>query len=66
MRDIELVADFLSLNYSNKVSLEFLIKLSQKLELIEKMPEMYPVSKFNIRVRKCFIHRNVSLFHEIS
>ena len=28
------------------------------------MPEMYPVSENNKRVRKCVVHKNTTLFYE--
>jgi hypothetical protein len=40
--DIENISRFLQINYSNKVKLDFLVRLSEKLLLIEKMPFMYP------------------------
>lgn len=64
--DIELIADYLQRNYSNNSRIDFLLILSKKLQLIENMPFMYPVSKTNIRVRKCLIHKNCSLFYEVS
>jgi hypothetical protein len=51
--DIEVISDFLREKFSNKSRLEFLFLISEKLQFIEKMTFMYPVSKTNIRVRKC-------------
>ncbi len=64
--DIEVISDFLREKFSNKSRLEFLFLISDKLQFIEKMPFMYPVSKTNIRVRKCLIHKNCTLFYEVS
>ncbi|GAB3516401.1 type II toxin-antitoxin system RelE/ParE family toxin [Emticicia fontis] len=63
--DIENVSRFLQNNYSNKVKLDFLVRLSEKLLLIERMPFMYPVSFNNPRVRRCVIHKNVVCFYEV-
>lgn len=64
--DIESIAVFLQDTFSNKVKVDFLVKLSEKLLFIEKMPFMYPTSAKNPRVRRCIIHKNVSLFYEVS
>jgi plasmid stabilization system protein ParE len=48
--DIELIADFLQKKYSNNSRIDFLLILSEKLQLIENMPFMYPVSKTNNKV----------------
>lgn len=63
--DIENISRFLQNNYSNKVKLDFLVRLSEKLLLIEKMPFMYPTSNNNPRVRRCIVHRNVACFYEV-
>lgn len=63
--DIENISRFLQNNYSNKVKLDFLVRLSEKLLLIEKMPFMYPVSPNNSRVRRCVIHKNAVCFYEV-
>lgn len=63
--DIENISRFLQSNYSNKVKLDFLVRLSEKLLLIEKMPFMYPTSYNNPRVRRCVIHKNAACFYEV-
>lgn len=64
--DIEVISDFLKENFSNNSRLEFLLLISEKLQFIERMPFMYPSSRSNIRVRKCLIHKNSSLFYEVT
>lgn len=63
--DIENISHFLQKNYSNKVKLDFLVRLSEKLLFIEKMPFMYPVSFNNPRVRRCVIHKNALCYYEV-
>lgn len=64
--DIEYIASFLQETYSNKVKVDFLVKLSEKLIFIEKMPFMYAPSVKNLQVRKCVIHKNAACFYEVS
>lgn len=64
--DIEHISDFLQKKYSNNSRLDFLLKLTQKLQLIENMPLMYPASKSNTRVRKCLINNKCSLYYEVT
>jgi len=47
--EIEAIASFLQNTYSNKVKVDFLVWLSEKLLLIEKMPFMYPASAKKIK-----------------
>ena len=64
--DIEYIASFLQTNYSNKTKIDFLVKLSDKLLLIEAMPFMYAASINNPKVRRYVIHKNVVCFYEVS
>ena len=52
--DIELISDFLRNGYSANSRIDFLLKLSEKLQLIKALPFMYPASKSNSKVRKCW------------
>ncbi len=63
--DIEHIASFLQVKFSNKAKVDFLVKLSEKLLFIEKMPFMYATSTKNPRVRRCVIHKNATCFYEI-
>lgn len=64
--DLEFIASYLQNQFSNKAKIDFLVKLSEKILLIESMPFMYPASIKNPKVRRCIIHRNVSCFYEVS
>lgn len=63
--DIEFIASFLQEKHSNKVKVDFLVKLSEKLIFIEKMPFMYAPSVKNPQVRKCVVHKNAACFYEV-
>lgn len=63
--DIEFIASFLQENYSNKAKVDFLVKFSEKLLFIEKMPFMYAVSVKNPQVRRCVVNKNVACFYEV-
>jgi plasmid stabilization system protein ParE len=64
--DLEFIASYLQNQFSNKAKIDFLVKLSEKILLIESMPFMYPASIKNPRVRRCIIHKNISCFYEVS
>ena len=65
-QDLEFIASYLQNQFSNKAKIDFLVKLSEKLLLIESMPLMYPASVKNPLVRKCVIHKNLSCFYEVT
>lgn len=65
-QDLEFIASYLQNQFSNKAKTDFLVKLSEKLSLIESMPFMYPASVKNPFVRKCVVHKNLSCFYEVS
>ena len=64
--DIETIADFLQINYSSRVKMDFLVKLTEQLLLIEKMPFMYQASDTNPLVRRCVVHKNASFFYKVT
>ncbi len=64
--DIETIADFLQINYSSRVKMDFLVKLTEQLLLIEKMPFMYQASDSNPLVRRCVVHKNASFFYKVT
>ena len=56
--DIEIVADFLQINYSSRVKIDFLVKFTEQLLLIEKMPFIYQASTSNPLIRRCVVNKN--------
>lgn len=64
--DIEHIASFLKIQFSNQVKTDFLVNVSEKLLFIEKMPFMYPKSIKNERVRRCVIHKNTVCYYEVT
>jgi len=64
--DLELITDFMQTQFSVKIKIDFLLRLTERFLLIENMPFMYPVSIKNPLIRRCLIHKNVSCFYEVT
>ncbi|MFD2569687.1 type II toxin-antitoxin system RelE/ParE family toxin [Spirosoma soli] len=61
----ELVA-YLGEHWSQQVKTDFLALLSEKLELISQMPEMYRKSEKRPGLRECVVNRQTILYYRIS
>ena len=64
--DLEFIATFLEINYSSRVKMDFLVKFTEQILLIEKMPFMYQASTSNPLVRRCVVHKNASFFYKVT
>ena len=60
----ELVA-YLGEHWSQQLKIDFLALLSEKLELISQMPELYRKSEIRPGLRQCVINKETLLFYRI-
>ncbi|WP_439559170.1 type II toxin-antitoxin system RelE/ParE family toxin [Dyadobacter sp.] len=63
--DIEEIASYLAENWSEKVKMDFLINLTQQMDLISRMPFMYRASASNPNVRECTMNKHTMIYYEI-
>lgn len=57
---------YLGDNWSQKIKTDFLALLSDKLELVSKMPEMYRKSEKRPGLRECIVNKQTILYYQIS
>ena len=60
----ELVA-YLGDNWSQQIKMNFLARLSDKLELISQMPELYRKSEQRPGLRECVINKQTILYYKV-
>lgn len=65
IRNLENILDYLIEKWSQKEVDNFKRKLSRQLDLIIKNPRMFPVSKYNSRLRKAVLSKQTTVFYEI-
>lgn len=63
--ELEIAVTYLSENWSNTVKVDFLVALAEKIERIETMPEMYPVSLKNLGIHRCLVNNRIALYYRI-
>jgi len=57
---------YLGDNWSQKIKIDFLALLSDKLELVGQMPEMYRKSEKRPGLRECVVNKQTILYYKIS
>ncbi len=62
---VEEIATYLGDNWSQKIKTDFLALLSDKLELIAQMPEMYRKSEKRPGLRECVINKQTVLYYKV-
>lgn len=63
-KDLELLLEYLDENWNNKISLQFLLKLSNYLNTIQKNPKLFPFINENFEIRKCVVTKHNTLFYK--
>ena len=65
-KDLDNVLGYLSKNWSSKVAFKFLSKVESEINQIVKSPKLYPTINKKLRVRKCVINKQNTLFYRES
>lgn len=65
-KDIEQIASYLSENWSEQVKMNFLVSLTNKMNLIGQMPYLYKSSQKQPDVRECVLNKHTVLFYRIA
>lgn len=63
--DIEDISQYLQDNWSEKVKIDFLIRLTEQFTLISKMPLMFRASAKKPDVRECVMRKNTVIYYRI-
>ena len=65
VKDFENVVTYLEKNWSGKIALEYSGKLDRVLNIIEKMPYLYPKISRRKNVRKCIVVKQNMMFFRV-
>ena len=63
--NIENTADYLRIEWSEKVSKKFLFDISKTIKQLELMPYMFPSSEIEIEFRRCIVNKHTVLYYQI-
>lgn len=62
---VDEIATYLGTNWSQKVKMDFLALLADKLELIAQMPELYRKSEKRPGLRECVVNKQTIMYYKI-
>jgi plasmid stabilization system protein ParE len=64
--NLESILDYLKNSWTQREINNFKKKLSKQIDLIEKNPKLFPVSRYNSRLRKAVLSKQTIIFYELS
>jgi plasmid stabilization system protein ParE len=64
-KNLDAIANYLSATFSEKVKMDFLAQLSEKVNAISHMPHMYRASRKKKDVRECVINKYTMLYYRV-
>jgi len=65
IKNLESILDYLSLKWHEKEVVNFKKSLSRLIELIELYPMIFPLSKYNLRLRKAVLNKQTIILYEV-
>lgn len=66
IQNLESILDYLSQQWNKKEVLNFKKSLSKQIKIIEKYPMIFPLSKYNLRLRKAVLSKQTIILYEVS
>ena len=63
--DIEEIAEYLEQNWTEKVKMGFLIRITDRLQNISEMPYMYRASARKPGVRECVMDKHMIIYYKV-
>jgi len=64
--NLESILDYLKSYWTQREINNFKKKLGKQVKLIEKNPKLFPVSRYNSRLRKAVLSKQTTIFYELS
>jgi plasmid stabilization system protein ParE len=64
--NLESILDYLKSNWTQRKISNFKKKLGKQVRLIEQNPKLFPVSRYNSRLRKAVLSKQTTIFYELS
>lgn len=65
IRNLESILDYLSIKWNEREILNFKKSLSRQIKLVEQYPMIFPLSKYNLRLRKAVLSKQTIIFYEV-
>ena len=66
INNLESILDYLNDKWTQREIGNFKKKLGRQIDLIEKNPRLFPLSKYNTGLRKAVLSKQTTIFYEIS
>lgn len=63
--DIEEIAEYLEQNWTEKVKMDFLIRITDQLQNISEMPHMCRASMSKPGVRECVMNKHIIIYYRV-
>jgi len=66
INNLEDILDYLLKNWTQREVDNFKSRLSKQIRLIEQNPNLFPISKYNSRLRRAVLSKQTTVFYEVS
>ena len=66
LKNLDDILEHLINRWSQTVIDDFKKRLSKQISLIEQNPNLFPISKYNPRLRKAILSKQTTIFYEVS
>ena len=66
LNNLEDILDYLNNRWTQREIVNFKKRLSKQINLIEQNPNLFPISKYNPRLRKAILSKMTTIFYEVS
>jgi len=66
LKNLDDILEYLINRWSQTVIDDFKKRLSKQISLIEQNPNLFPISKYNPRLRKAILSKQTTIFYEVS
>ena len=60
------IIDYLLDNWGKKSARKFIDTVTHTIELISKMPTIYPLTQYREQVRRCIVAKQVSMYYQVN
>jgi plasmid stabilization system protein ParE len=65
INNLEEILDYLIKNWSQREVDNFKKTMAKQIQLIQRFPQMFPVSDYNQKLRKAVLSKQTTLFYEV-
>lgn len=66
MRELQRTINYLVENWPKRITLKFIGKLYNKLQIISEYPQSFPLSHHRRQIRRCVVAKQVSIYYKFS